>query len=157
MDPKEALEFIAPRSRDNARTPYQWDGSENAGFTTGKPWLGINPNYTEINLEKDKASEDSVFYYYKELISLRKTRPALIEGKLQFYLEDHPQIVCYSRICDNDRILVIANFSGEEASFSLPQELVNEDLTPILSNVNSFFNPKTGKTLAPWETCVYEY
>lgn len=157
MDPKDALKFITPRSRDNARTPYQWDGSENAGFTTGKPWLGINPNYTEINLEKDKASEDSVFYYYKELISLRKTRPALIEGALQFYLEDHPQIVCYSRVCDNDRMLIIANFSGEEANFTLPEELANANFTPILSNMDTFFDPKQGKALAPWEVCIYEY
>ena len=157
MDPKEALEFVAPRSRDNARTPYQWDGSENAGFTTGTPWLGINPNYKELNLEKDRASEDSVFRYYQKLISLRKNRPALIAGELQFYLEDHPQIVAYTRACEEDRLWIVANFSGQEAEFILPAEMEKAAMKPILSNMEQLFDPKVDKTLAPWAVCIYEF
>ena len=88
---------------------------------------------------------------------MRKTRPALIEGTLQFYLEEHPQVVCYSRVCDNDRMLVVANFSREEASFELPEELRKENLAPVLSNMDKFYTPESGDLLAPWEVCIYEY
>ncbi len=155
MVPEEALKFVAPRSRDNARTPYQWNGEENAGFTTGKPWLGVNPRYKEINLEKDRASEDSVFAYYQKAIALRRTSPALTEGALKFYLEDHPQILAYTRTCPEETLLIVANYSGKPAEFTLPEELMGKKFTPILSNMDTPLAPETDKTLAPWEVCVY--
>ena len=93
LSDKEALRAVEKSSRDNARTPFQWDGSENAGFTTGKPWLRVNPNYTEINLADQRNDPDSVFNFYRQLTRLRKNpdyQETFTYGELVPYLEDRP-------------------------------------------------------------------
>jgi oligo-1,6-glucosidase len=91
-DPQAILALLHAKSRDNARTPAQWDASFNAGFTTGKPWLKVNPNYPQINVERALADPNSIFYYYKKLIGLRKSVPAVVYGTYDLILPDHPQI-----------------------------------------------------------------
>lgn len=154
--PQEALDYAAPRSRDNARTPFQWDGSENAGFTTGKPWLKVNPNYKEINLEADKKDPDSVFRFYQKLLQLRKENPAFIEGDLQFYREDSDKLIIYTRCCPEQKMLVIANKSDEEQEFSLPAELTAFGWKRILTNREATTpSMEGGRKWLPWETEIY--
>ena len=154
---REALETVAPRSRDNARTPYQWDATENAGFTTGKPWLKVNPKYSQINLAEDRQSKDSIFAFYQALIKMRREDPAIIDGNLQFLMEEHEELVVYLRSCARQTLLVIANISGKTVPFSVPEELKKnlwerrlsnrEDMRPALENERS---------ILPWELEIYE-
>ncbi len=116
------LTFI---SRDNARTPVQWDDSPNAGFTTGTPWMPVNPNYKEINAKAELQDPQSVFYYYKKLIQLRKEYPVIVYGKYQLLLPDDPDLFVYTRELEKEKLLVVCNFSGKEQSIQLPEEFVN--------------------------------
>ncbi len=155
VDPKEALTKLAPKSRDNARTPYQWTAGAHAGFTSGKPWMKVNPRYTEINLEADRNAPDSIFNYYRKLTDMRKAHPAIIEGDLQFYFEDHPQLIVYTRKCETQTLLVIANMSNEKAELELPEELKAGSWKRILSNTESAPFAEGRTALEPWEAEVY--
>ena len=154
VDPETAIKTVGPRSRDNARTPYQWDGSANAGFTSGKPWIKVNPKYTEINLEADRKAPDSVFAYYQKLIEMRKTHPAILDGDLNFYMEDSEQVIMYTRACARETMLIIANKSDENAAIELPAELANCIWKPILGNYPGE-TPAAGIELRPWECVIY--
>lgn len=101
------------KSRDNGRTPMQWDGSDNAGFTTGKPWFKLSERYKEINVKKALEKKDSIFYYYKDLISLRHTEPLLTEGDYRLILGDDEHIFAYLRTTEEERWLVVGNLSEE--------------------------------------------
>ena len=154
---EEAMAFIVPRSRDNARTPYQWNAEENAGFTTGKPWIKVNPTYKEINLEADKKSPDSIFEYYKKAISLRKKHPAIIEGNLEFLLEDDKQVLMYKRSCDKETLLVIVNLSSENAPLTLPESVKGCKWERLLTNREAAAPSLEGATeLLPWSAEVYK-
>ncbi len=155
--PKEAIDTLAPRSRDNARTPYQWNGTENAGFSTGKPWLKVNPKYQSINLEADRASDESIFAFYQELTKMRREDPAIIDGDLRFLLEDDEQMVVYLRSCARQTLLVVANYSGEPATFAVPEELAASKWNRRLTNKkNTTPAMDGGRALAPWEVEIYE-
>ncbi len=155
-DPKTALATLRPISRDNARTPYQWDDSTNAGFTSGKPWIKVNPRYTEVNYEADRASKDSVFAYYQKLIAMRKENPAILDGDLKFILEDHPKLVIYTRKCARQKLLVVANFSDDVLSEQLPEEITGHKWDLLLANYeNTTPTVETQKWL-PWQVEVYE-
>ena len=118
---KEAIDALAPRSRDNARTPYQWNREKNAGFTTGKPWMKLNPRYEEINLEADLKSDDSIFRYYSKLFAMRREHlSAICDGDLTFYLEDHPSLIVYTRESCDEKILVIANYTDKTTESEIP-------------------------------------
>ena len=115
---EEILHILQERSRDNSRTPMQWDCSPNAGFTTGTPWLGVNENYREINAEQALADPDSVFYFYQKLIRLRKESPVVQEGRFLPLLEKHPRIFAFERKLEGEgggSLLVFCNFYGTEA------------------------------------------
>ena len=155
-DPVEALKVLAPKSRDNARTPYQWDGSAHAGFTKGTPWLKVNPSYPEINLEKDREDPAGVFRGYQELLRLRKEHPVILDGELIFYLEDDPRIIAYTRENADETLLVLANLSGEEAPLSLPEELCMKARKLLFSGRPELSGDlREKKTLSPWESEVY--
>ncbi|MCD8370175.1 MAG: alpha-glucosidase [Clostridiales bacterium] len=112
--PKEdILRSIYAKSRDNARTPMQWNDSEQAGFTDGHPWIDVNPNYKEINAAAQRNDPDSVFHYYRRLIRLRREYPVFVEGTFRLLLADDPQIFAYMREDGETKLLVICNFSGE--------------------------------------------
>lgn len=111
---EEALHILNERSRDNGRTPMQWNGGENAGFTSGRPWISLPDNYKAINVEAEMADEDSILYYYRHLIAIRKEEPAVAEGSIEFIETSDPQILAYRRILGEDEILAIHNFGSEE-------------------------------------------
>ena len=155
MDPKEAIDRLAPLSRDNARTPYQWNDSENAGFTTGKPWLKLNPKYTEINLEADRKDPDSIFAYYQKLIAMRKDNPAIVDGLFEMLIPEHDKIVMYLRKCTRQTLLVVANFSGDALELPLPEQVTGHRWQQLLCNYTDS-DCLAAKSLKPWEAAIYE-
>lgn len=157
MDPAEVMALIHPRSRDNARTPVQWDGSENAGFTSGTPWIGVNPNYKEINVEQALADPNSVFYYYQRLIQLRQEYPVIVYGIYDLILDNHEQIYAFTRTSDDDRLLVILNFSAETPVFKLPAEIKFSRHNLLISNYEVDPAERIEQfTLRPYEARVYQ-
>lgn len=124
--PEEALSIVNYYSRDNARTPFQWDSSENAGFTNGKPWLSVNPKYKEINLEAQIDDDSSVFSHYKKLIRLRKNpeyKDTIIYGKFEEAFTDRHNIMAYYRKGEKQTLLILANFQREEQTLKLPGKI----------------------------------
>ena len=111
MDPRAVLPMIYAKSRDNARTPVQWDDSEHAGFTTGTPWIKVNPNYKDINAKQALADPNSLFYYYQRLIRLRKEKPIIAHGNYDLILDEHQEIYAFTRTLEDERLLVILNFT----------------------------------------------
>ncbi len=156
VDPKEALAAIREKSRDNARSPYLWDDSENAGFTSGKPWLKISNRAEEINYAADRNSENSIFDFYKKLTEMRKTEPAIIDGDLKFYLNDSDELIVYTRSCARQTLLIVANKSDLEVEFEMPEELKNSIWKRILSNRKGNIPAVQSGKLMPWEAEVYE-
>ena len=128
----DALHMIEKYGRDNARTPFQWDSSENAGFTTGTPWLRVNPNHTEINLEDEKKDPDSVFCYYRTLTRLRKSdeyKDTLTYGDFVPYLEEMHNVMAYYRKSSDQTLLIMANYQNAPAILPLPGEVKKLVLT----------------------------
>ena len=117
---KEIISAIHARSRDNARTPMQWSEQEHAGFTTGVPWMKVNPDYVKRNAKAEMADTDSVWACYRRLIALRKEHMVLIEGQYQLLLEEDPRLFVYKRTWRQEEILVVCNFFRHAASFVLP-------------------------------------
>ena len=124
---------IAHKSRDNARTPMQWDASANAGFTTGTPWIAVNPNYKKINVADQLKREDSVFHYYQKLIRLRKENEIIVYGNYELLLPEDENIFAYIRTLDNQKLLVVCNFSKSEQKFDFS---VYENAKVLISNYN---------------------
>ena len=139
------------RSRDNARTPMQWDNSAQAGFTTGTPWISTNPNYTEINAKAETADPDSVFHYYKKLIALRKQNPIIVYGKYELLLKDSEELYVYTRTLDDEKLLVVCNFSETKTHFTIPEEFIGK--TSLISNMENTYD-KPEITLRPYEAFV---
>ena len=123
--PEEALKIVSVYSRDNARTPVQWNNREHAGFTTGTPWLMVNPNYTRINVEAQENDENSVLAFYKKLVALRKSpeyKETFVYGEVIPFEEERHNLMAYQRKADKD-VLVIGNFQREKQSVTLPKEM----------------------------------
>ena len=114
MTEEDMMAAIGYKGRDNARTPMQWDDSENAGFTSGTPWLRVNPNYPKINAKEQLANPHSVFQYYKKLIQLRKQHDVFVYGTFQDLLPDDPAIYSYVRTLESDQLFVLLNLTGED-------------------------------------------
>lgn len=142
---------LLKKSRDNARTPVQWDDTENAGFTTGTPWIGVNPNYTEINAKAETADENSVFHYYKKLIALRKQNPIMVYGKYELLLEDSEELFVYTRRLEEEKLLVVCSFSDKETVFEIPDEFVGKAC--LISNRENAYDKKQ-VVLKPYEAFV---
>jgi oligo-1,6-glucosidase len=156
MKPADVLASIYAKGRDNARTPLQWDASANAGFTTGKPWLQLNPNYSEVNAAQALADPDSVFHYYRRLIALRKGNPVMVYGRYDLILAEHPEIYAYTRTLDDDRLLVVCNFSRNTPVFMLPAEIEFRSAELVIANlaVGSDVDLRS-LPLRPYEARVY--
>lgn len=144
---EKILRSIHARSRDNARTPMQWSGAENAGFTTGTPWLKVNPNYKTINADNQLSDPDSVFSYYQRLIRLRKGHPVFREGTFRLVLADHEDIFAYTRTTATAQLLVVCNFRDADIEDPLA---IGE--SPILCNYPD--QPLLGR-LRPYEARIY--
>ena len=130
--PENVMASIWARGRDNARTPMQWTAGENAGFTTGKPWLPVNENHAFINAEAALADPESVFYHYQKLIELRKTHPVFRDGSFNLLIPEDEKIFAYTRDTDNEHLLVVCNFTGETLDFEVPQEYDGAEM--LISN-----------------------
>ena len=143
----DMMRYLKEISRDNARTPMQWDDSKNAGFTDGTPWINVNPNYKEINAKAAVADPDSVFHYYQELIKLRHTLPIIVYGKFQGLLDDSETIYAYERHLDGQVLTVACNFTDQEQDCTLFDDLAGEEL------ISNYKEHKAGK-LQPYEARV---
>ncbi|MBC1576546.1 alpha,alpha-phosphotrehalase [Listeria seeligeri] len=146
---REVMAIIKERSRDNSRTPMQWDNTENAGFTTGKPWLKVAENANEINVQQALQTKTSIFYFYQKLIALRKEYPVIQNGDYKPALTDEGSIIAYSRSLEDSKLLSIHNFAAEKQILTLPSEFLNAKI--LLSNY-----PREELTstieLSPYET-----
>ena len=148
--PEAVMESIWKRGRDNARTPMQWTAGENAGFTTGKPWLKVNPNHTEINAEAALADPDSIFYYYQKLIELRKSLPVFREGSFELLCPEDEKVFAYTRDMENAHLLVVCNFTSKAVPFEIPEAFRNGKT--LIANY-----PDTADTLRPYEARMLYY
>lgn len=144
---EDMMRYLKEISRDNARTPMQWDDSKNAGFTDGTPWINVNPNYKEINAKAAVADPNSVFHYYQKLIKLRHTLPIIVYGKFQGLLEDSETIYAYNRLLDGQVLTVACNFTDQEQDCTLFDDLAGEEL------ISNYKEHKAGK-LQPYEARV---
>ena len=154
----DIMRAIHLKSRDNARTPMQWDAGPQAGFTTAESaWIRVNPNHERINVEEAIRNPDSIYHYYKELIRLRKEHAVIVYGAYELLLPDHPQIYAFTRKLEKSRLLVILNFSSEEPVFEWPVEAMEpEDIELLISN----YAPQEHEDLLnlplrPYEARVY--
>lgn len=151
---EEALKYMWICSRDNARTPMQWDNSQNAGFTTGTPWIGVNKNSKQINVKDQLEDEDSILNFYKAMISLRKANKTLIYGKYNLIEEEHTQIYAYTRQDEGNQYLIVCNLSAENANFSSVYSLESSNL--LLANLKVADHTITQEvTLKPYEARLY--
>ena len=125
---EDVMRSVYARSRDNARTPMQWGAGASAGFTTGTPWIAVNPNYTEINAEEERKDPDSVYHFYRKLIRLRKTHPVFVDGKFDLLLPEDERIFAYTRTDGTHQMLVCANFTGEAAACPLDGKWKNAEM-----------------------------
>ena len=145
---EEILRSIYAKGRDNARTPMQWNDEANAGFTTGQPWLPVNPNYTQINAQAALQDPDSVFWYYKRLIELRKSYAVFAQGDFTLLEENHPHLFVYQRSTEKEQILVVCNFAAEEVLWERPDEW--KEAKALIAN---YPQPAQGM-LRPWEAVI---
>ncbi len=136
-------------SRDNARTPMQWDDSEQAGFTTGTPWMPVNPNYREINAKAALADSDSVFYYYQKLISLRKQYPVIVYGEYRLLLADSEELFVYERRLGDEKLLTVCSFADRETEFEMPKEFARGKCL-----ITNYKEPGEAGWLRPYEAIV---
>ena len=152
---EEMMRYLRYKSRDNARTPFQWDDSENAGFTTGTPWIMVNPNYTEINAAEQMGRADSVFNYYKELIRLRKTNDVIVYGTYELLLPDDKELYVYERRLGEKKLLVICNFYGNNRKFTFPEGWDSDRLSVMIGNYSDA-QPAAEMDIRPYEAVVLE-
>jgi len=150
---KRIMEAIYTKGRDNARTPMQWNDTENAGFTKGTPWININPRYKEINVKEALADQDSIYYFYQRLIQLRKKLDIIITGQFKLILRNDPKIFAYKRIEEHEELIILCNFSDH------PVKLQNEELLKELQEASVVItNDKANEVrnlLTPYEATVY--
>lgn len=149
----EIYKILQERSRDNSRTPMQWNACEHAGFSTGTPWLSVNPNYQTINTEACLADSNSILYYYKKLVALRKEYDIIAYGDYVPVLEDNTSVFAYERVYQNEKLLVLANFYGKETSVQL-DGIFEDGYECLLTNYTERALEKE-MTLQPYEAVVF--
>ncbi len=154
MSKEKFMNAVYKIGRDNARTPIQWDSTENAGFTTGKPWLKINPRYDEINVEKALKDENSIFYYYKKLIALRHEDDLITEASFDLIDRENKNIFSYERKIGEKSLIVVANFYEKEIDFTLPNKFDISKYSLILSNYEGFIHNENIISLRPFEAII---
>lgn len=152
---EKSMEIIKEKSRDNSRTPMQWNNKANAGFTTGDPWLKVSENFHQINVEKE-CSEGSIFNYYKELIRLRKELKVISEGSYRGILMDHPSVYAYVREFEGEQLLVFNHFYADTVTIGVPEEFLNRRNVYLIGNGIKRELDST-LTLAPYETLAYHF
>ena len=161
-DPIESrLHRIHVSSRDSARTPVQWDASENAGFTTGKPWFYVNPNYKAINVAAEERDENSILNYYRKCVRLRECNRVLLYGEYKEYDHKNPFVYMYERRKGRTSYFIICSFTGEPVTYKLPRGFGGHTAKIMLSNYPEKRTPgeirrmpEDGLKLAPYEALV---
>jgi oligo-1,6-glucosidase len=151
----DLVERIAVGTRDNARTPMQWDNSEKGGFTTGVPWFPVNPNTSEINVAAARADEGSVFHHYRALIALRHEHPVVALGDFHMLLERDPNIYAFTRSLEGVELLVLGNFSSDVVVADVPDAHTWASAELLLGNYNDVSAETSGIALRPWEARIY--
>jgi oligo-1,6-glucosidase len=151
--PEEVITVLRARGRDNARTPMQWDSSPQAGFTTGTPWLAVNPNYTSINAAAQRDDPDSVFHYYRRLIELRHNEPAVVDGDFTMLLPNDERLYAFTRRLGGTELLVIGNFTADPVRAEIADAAAWSSAELLLTNLAT--PPGDDLTLGPWQAVVY--
>lgn len=152
---EDIMNSIKTKGRDNARTPMQWNNGLNAGFTSGEPWIDVNPNYNEINVEAAINDENSIFYFYQKLIKLRKEFDIIVYGSYRLILEDDKNIFAYLREYNDEKLLVICNFHQNSLDFILPEEIKFSKSKKLISNYKGTSDNFGKLRLRPYEAVVY--
>lgn len=153
---EEMLRFLRYKSRDNARTPMQWDDSPNAGFTEGEPWIMVNPNYGEINAADQIGREDSVFSFYKELVKLRKEKPVIVNGEYRLLDPESEDVFVYERSFHEEHLLVVCSFAEKELLWRLPEKMAGQAAKRVIGNYEGQqWGPEL--MLRPYEASVWEW
>lgn len=154
LSKEKFMEAVYQIGRDNARTPMQWDRTENAGFSTAKPWLKVNPRYKVINVEQALEDENSIFYHYKNLISLRHSDDLITEGNFEMLDMENEKIFAYERQKDEKSLLVLANFSREEIFYALDKKYDIKTYKKVLSNYEDMLLEENKIKLRAYETII---
>ncbi|CCN68512.1 alpha,alpha-phosphotrehalase [Vibrio nigripulchritudo] len=148
----DMMKILASKSRDNSRTPMQWDATSHAGFTQGTPWIDVASNYTEINAVAAFEDKNSVFYFYQSLIKLRKAIPVITDGDYKDLMPTHPSIFAYSRSNASQTLISLNNYYGENVEFDLPVEVNKDNVRVILGNYEEQVEQPLSQPLRPYET-----
>lgn len=157
VEEDEIIKILQSKSRDNSRTPMQWNTDKNGGFTSGEPWIAVNKNYKYINVEKSLKDKDSIFYHYKKLIQLRKEYDIISYGDFKPILEDHEEIFAYIRSYKDEKLIVINNFFDKETVFNLPETIDSDqwNIEVLISNYKDVSKEINTIKLRPYESIVY--
>ncbi|EHK9184372.1 alpha-glucosidase [Vibrio vulnificus] len=150
------MDAIHENSRDNARTPMQWSASLNGGFSQAEPWIEVNPNYPEINVEQALADSDSIFYHYQKLIELRKQHPAIVYGDFTPLFAEHDSVFAYVRSHQYEQLLVINNFSDQDVSLELPDNLQNKEVNCLIYNYDLLDTLGVTLSLKPYQCYAFK-
>lgn len=151
---EEALTILAARSRDNGRTPMQWSGGENAGFTEGTPWLEVTANYKDINAEKQTKDKNSIYSFYKNLVALRKEKAVISKGSIEFLEKENEDVLAYRRTCGEEELIVLNNLTGKE--ITVPAETAWTEYRKLVGNYEGVQSGSGCITLRPFETVALE-
>lgn len=155
-DEKSLIERIKITSRDNARTPMQWDNNLNGGFSKATPWIDVNPNYKQINVKESLEDSNSIFNYYKELIKLRHNNDTIVYGDVKLIYPENESIFAYTRNLDDEQLMVVLNFYENEIDFKIPDNIDINKLEIILSNYKDKIIKNETIKLRPYEAIVYK-
>jgi oligo-1,6-glucosidase len=151
--PEKRLRRLWYGSRDSARTPVQWDDSENAGFSTSEPWFYVNENYKSVNVKAQQSDPDSILNFYRKAIALRKESSAVRHGNYKEYFKLSSKVYTYSREDENERLLIICSFFDQETKLRIPSGFDLSSGELILAN----YDERNGNTLKPYEVRVYRF
>lgn len=131
---EEMMKGICYSSRDNGRTPMQWNNHIHAGFTNGIPWIKVNPNYIDINVEQQRQDSNSIYHYYRKLIQLRHDNEMIVYGDYELLEEKHPQLFVYRRYQDSQELLIISNFTNQCITYTLPLQYQDRNKEVLITN-----------------------
>ncbi len=154
LEHDQMMSYLRFKSRDNARTPMQWSNSKQGGFTTGKPWLPVNPNKDEVNAEAEGNNPNSVYHYYKKIIQLRKKHSIIVYGDYELLEDRHEQLFVYKRCLGDEELLVICNFSDQVIEYKMPMQVEQYDVI-ITNGQRKVLESEI--ELQPYEAIVIKY
>ena len=155
LSEEEIMDRVHTSSRDNSRTPMQWDGSANAGFTPGNPWIGVNGNYRDVNVRKALEDQNSIYYFYRELIQLRKENSTFVYGDCELLYPEDEAIFAYMRSSADARFLVVLNFSAAPADFKVPEGIDLSRAEVLMHNYGAAARLSHIIVLRPYEVLLY--